>query len=117
MINELKLGNSPVLSAAIVGSATGDNTIVAAAGAGKKIRVLSYVIVAKATTTARWESGAGGTALTGQMTLVANNVVPSGFNPYGHFETAANTLLNLETSADGLYGHVAYVIVDAPPQP
>jgi hypothetical protein len=116
MINELFLGNSPVKYAAIVASSNGDNTIVAAQGAGKKIRVLEYIIVAKATTTARFESAAGGTALTGQMTLVANNIVSSGFNPYGLFETAANALLNLETSADGLYGHLAYVVVDAPAQ-
>lgn len=109
--------NTPAKFAVIAASATGDNTIVAAQGPGKKIRVLSYVIVAKATTTARFESGAGGTALSGQMTLVANNVVSSGFNPFGHVETAANELLNLETSADGLYGHVTYIVIENPSQP
>lgn len=117
MINELKVGNSPVQYAVISASGTGDNTIVAAQGAGKKIRVLEYIIVAKAATTARFESAAGGTALTGVMSLTTNNIVSSGFNPYGLFETAANALLNLETSADGLYGHLAYVVVDTPPQP
>lgn len=118
MINEIKLGNSPVLYAVIDNATSGDNTILAAAGAGKKIRVLSYVLVSAGTVTARFESGAGGTALTGQMTTAVNSVISSGFNPYGHFETAANTLLNLELSGNvSVDGHLSYVIVDAPPQP
>lgn len=111
------LQNTAVQFAVISASGVGDNTIVAAQGPRKKIRVLSYVIVAKAATTARFESGASGTALTGVMSLAINNIVQSGYTPYGHFETAANALLNLETSADGLYGHLAYVVVENPAQP
>lgn len=118
MINELKLGNSPVQFLVIDHASSGDNTLVAAQGAGKKIRVLSYVLVSAGTVTARFESGAGGTALTGQMTTAVNSVISSGFNPYGHFETAANALLNLELSgAVSVDGHLTYVVVDAPAQP
>jgi hypothetical protein len=118
MISELFLGNSPVRSLVIDHASSGDNTLVAAAGPGKKIRVLSYVLVSAGTVTARFESGAGGTALTGQMTMAVNSVIEASFNPYGHFETAANALLNLELSgAVSVDGHLTYVIVDAPPQP
>lgn len=77
---------------------SGDNTIVAAV-AGKKIRALAFVMVAAGTVLARFESGAAGTALTGQMSMVANTQVHAHFNPLGWFETAAGALLNLELSA------------------
>lgn len=84
---------------AVIDAATsGDNTLVASV-AGKKIRVLALFLVAAGTVTTRFESGAGGTALTGQMNLVANSGFSLPFNPVGWFETAATTLLNLELSA------------------
>lgn len=97
---------------AVIDDATsGDNTLVAAV-ASNKIRVLSYVLVSSGTVNVRFEDGAGGTALTGQMNLVANTGVSSGFNPYGHFETSVNTLLNLELSAAvPVDGHLTYVEV------
>lgn len=89
----------------------GDNTIIAAV-AGKKIRVLDIVIIAAGTTTVRFESGAGGTALTGQMSLVAQSGLAPGFCPVGHFETAAGSLLNLELSAAVFVdGWIVYVEV------
>lgn len=95
---------SEVKFAAIDAAASGDNTLVAAV-AGKKIRVLSLAIVAAGAVVARAESGAGGTALTGQMTLGANAVFALPFNSEGWFETAAGQLLNLElggaVSVDG----------------
>ena len=78
-------------------ASSGDNTIVAAV-TGKIIRVYQVIVVSSGTVTVRWESGAGGTALTGQMTLAANTGFSSGWCPMGHFETAASTLLNLELS-------------------
>jgi hypothetical protein len=98
---------------AIIDAATmGDNTIVAAV-ASKKIRVLAGMLVSSGTTTARFESGAGGTALTGQMNLVANSVMPLAFSPVGHFETAAATLLNLELSAAvSVDGWIVYIECD-----
>jgi len=97
---------------AIIDAATsGDNTLVAAV-AGAKIRVLAYVLVASAAVTVRFEDGAGGTALSGQMQLAANGGAVAPFSPVGWFETTANTLLNLELSgAISVDGHLIYVEV------
>ncbi len=92
----------------------GDNTIVAAV-AGKRIQVIGYTIVASGgANTVRWESGASGTALTGQMGLPINGMLVVTYNPGGCFApTATNTLLNLELSAaTSVDGHVAYVEID-----
>lgn len=98
--------------AAIAAASSGDNTLVAAV-AGKKIRVLGFFMVAAGTVTARFESAAGGAALTGQMPLAANTTVGPGYNPLGWFETVAGQLLNLELSgATAVAGAVTYVLVD-----
>lgn len=84
---------------AVIDAATaGDNTLVAAV-TNKKIRVLSAFLVAAGTVAVRFESGAGGTPLTGQMNLVANTGFVLPHNPHGWFQTADSTLLNLELSA------------------
>lgn len=94
---------------AIDAATSGDNTLLAAQGAGNKIRVHQLVLVAAGTVNVRFESGAGGTALSGQMNLVANTGFVLPYSPIGWFETAANTLLNLELSAaisvDGVCGY------------
>lgn len=97
---------------AIIDAATsGDNTLVAAV-ASKKIRVLSLYLVAAGSVNVRFESGAGGTALSGQMNLVVNTGFVLPFNPLGWFETASNTLLNLELSgAVSVDGGLVYVEV------
>jgi len=97
--------------AAIAASSSGDNTLVAAVS-GKKIRVLSYTLVAAGAVTCRFEDGAGGTAKSGVMSFGANGGVSVPFSPLGHFETTANTLLNLELGgAVSVAGHVCYVEV------
>lgn len=98
---------------AIIDAATsGDNTLLAAQGAGNKIRVTSLMLVSAGTVNVRFESGAGGTALTGQMNLVANTGFVLPHNPCGWFETAANTLLNLELSgAVSVDGCFSYIVV------
>lgn len=97
---------------AIIDAATsGDNTLLSAV-VGKKIRVLALFLVAAGTVNVRFESGAGGTALTGQMNLIANTGFVLPFNPAGWFETASNTLLNLELSgAVSVDGSLVYVEV------
>lgn len=93
-------------------ASSGDNTLLAAQGSGNIIRVHQLVLVASAAVTVRFESGAGGTALTGQMQLAANSGFVLPYSPIGWFQTAANTLLNLElsgaTSVDGCF---AYTVV------
>lgn len=90
---------------------SGNNTLVAAV-AGKKIRVLLLVLVAAGTVNVRLESGADGTAMTGQINLVVNTGFAPGFCPVGHFETAVGALLNLELSAAiSVDGWLVYVEV------
>lgn len=97
--------------AAIAAASSGDNTLIAAV-VSKKIRVLSYALVAAGAVTCRFEDGAGGTAKSGQMALAANGVLSVPFSPVGHFETTANTLLNLELGgAVSVAGHICYVEV------
>jgi len=84
---------------AIIDAATsGDNTIVAAV-TNKKIRVLSLFLVSAGTVNVRFESGASGTALTGQMNLIANTGFVLPHNPHGWFQSGESALLNLELSA------------------
>lgn len=97
--------------APIDAATSGDNTIVAAV-ASKKIRVLSAFLVNghTAAQTVRFESGASGTALTGQMVLPANGGFVLPHNPHGWFETTAGALLNLElagaTTVDGAISYI-----------
>ncbi len=98
--------------AIIDGAASGDNTLVAAVS-GKKIRVLSLFGVASGAVVVRFESGASGTALTGQMNVGANGNVTMPFNPEGWFETVAAALLNMELGgAVSFDGCLTYVLVD-----
>lgn len=103
--------NDDYLYAVIDDASSGDNTLIAAV-ASRKIRVLAYTIISGGTVTARFESGAAGTALSGQMSLVAQTPIVAPFNPAGHFETAANALLNLELGgAVSVDGHLTYILV------
>lgn len=94
------------------GATSGDNEIIAAVS-GKKIRVVNGLLVMTGTAvTIRFESGAGGTALTGQMQPAAGNILPFGYCPVGHFETAAGSALNMELSgAQSVDGWVTYIEV------
>lgn len=97
--------------AVINAASSGDNTIISAV-VGKKIRVLSYTLITADAVDVRWESGAGGTALSGVMSFGANGGVSPAFDPTGHFETASNTLLNMELSAAvQVSGHLKYIEV------
>jgi hypothetical protein len=92
-------------------SSSGDNTLVSAV-ADKKIRVVALFLVAGGTVNVRFEDGAGGSALTGQMNLVANTGFCLPYNPVGWFETGVNTLLNLELSAaESVDGSLTYIEV------
>lgn len=102
----------PRVYADINDAVSGNNTIIAAQGAGKKILITSVVIVSDGTVDVRFESTAGGAALTGQIPLQAREGF-SANDPYGLFETAANALLNLELSAAvNVHGWVAGHVID-----
>ena len=99
-----------VKRAAIDAASSGDNTLVAAV-TGKKIRVLALAITMTGTAvTIRFEDGAGGTALTGQMQPTQGQTVTLPFNPVGWFETSATTLLKLELGgAQSVDGVLVYI--------
>jgi hypothetical protein len=109
--NQLTVAAVPVTVkfAAIDAATSGNNTLLAAVSA-RKIRVVSLFLVSAGTVTVRFESGADGGALTGQMNLVANTGFVLPYNPAGWFETASNTLLNLElsgaVSVDGSFSYI-----------
>lgn len=76
----------------------GDNELVAAVPLAK-IRVYCLKLVSRGTVLARLESGAGGTALTGQQSMAANTGWVLDWCPDGWVETAIGESLNLELSA------------------
>lgn len=96
---------------AVIDTAASPDTTLLAAVSGKKIRVLALHLTASGgANTVRFESGTGGTALTGQKSMAANAELVLPFCPVGWFETAAATLLNIElsaaTSVDGGFTYV-----------
>lgn len=100
--------NPPLVNVSINAGSSGDNTLLAAV-ANRRIIVHQLFIVAAGAVNVRFESGAGGTALTGQMPLVASSGFVLPFSEAGWFETAAGVLLNLELSgAVGVHGCFKY---------
>ena len=92
---------------------TGDNTLIAAS-AGFKMRVLALYGTADVAGTVRFESGTGGTALTGQVNVADTGGFVLPFNPVGWFETddGDDELLNLELTTSGNFdGCLVYVEV------
>lgn len=98
---------------AVIDHAVSGNNMLVTAVTGKKIRVLSYAFIVAAAVTVRFESGADGTALTGQMQFAANGGISCPFNEAGWFETGVSALLNLELSgAISVDGHLSYIEID-----
>ncbi len=103
-------GGHAYKSVALNVAASGDNTIIAAPGAGQRIKVYAILLTVGGTVNARWESGTGGTALTGITELQAREGYAISVQPPAFlFECAVNALLNLELSAavnaDGLVSY------------
>lgn len=95
----------------------GDNVIVPAV-ANKRIRMVSYVLVAAGAVTARWKDGAS-INLSGAMSLITG--VPVSTQPpdegmggqYGHFETSPGNVLVLSLGGNvQVSGHLAYVVAN-----
>lgn len=111
--NQMTAGGTVVTPkfAVIAASSSGNNTLVAAV-TSKKIRVLAAAFTANGTVNAKFQSGAGGTDLTGLFYMVVNTGGVLPFNPAGWFETASNTLLNLNLSAAvAVGGSLTYIEV------
>jgi hypothetical protein len=95
--------------AAIALSSSGNTTVVAAV-TSKKIRVLSLWMVANGTVNVKFQTGTGGTDLTGLAYLVVNTGMVLPFNPAGWFETGSGVLLNANLSAAiAVGGSLSYV--------
>ena len=90
-----------VIKTKVVNLASGSATDVEAIGlvAGKKIVVINFYLVVEESTSIGFKSG-GSTALTGLMIQAAKGVYNAGYNPDGHFQTAAGEALNIACGAD-----------------
>ena len=98
---EDRAARGTIVRAAVSGATSGDNTLVVAAADGIKTKVLGLYLRVAGSVNIRFESGAGGTALTGLMTFNAAGEDlnwPLAMPGYHWIETAANTLLNMELS-------------------
>jgi len=95
--------------AVIAAASAGDNELVPLVAA-KKIRVIAAVLVASGgANSARYESDASGTALTGVMDIADNGQLILPFNGDGWFETVAGESLNLElANATSVAGCLVY---------
>lgn len=95
--------------AAISATASGD-TVVVAADTNRKIKVVSYVLVAAAAVSVKFKNGS--TDVTGAMPLGVNGGVAATGQPSSHLlETAANTALNINLSgATTVAGHISYFL-------
>ncbi len=78
-----------------ISSAAGDATLVAAQAAGVRIRVLGFALAAAAPAVVTFQSGTGGAALTGAMSLTTGVPFWVEASAFGILQTAAATLLNL----------------------
>ena len=87
-------------SAVIDETNTADKEIVAAVS-GVIINVHAFVITATAAGTYRFESGAGGTALTGVMNFNTDDTIVFPFSEVPWFATAAGSSLSMELADTG----------------
>jgi len=100
--------------AAINDAGSGDNEIIAAQAAGKRIAVWAILVVSDGTTDVRFEDGAAGAAFTGQVPLQARegySISAGGLVPL--FVGSAATALNMElTAAVNVHGFVSFTVMD-----
>lgn len=107
----LDLNQFNIVSDPINASSSGDNTVIAASP-GRQIWVLSWFLIAGGTANVTWQDGAGGTALTGPIPLIANTGVACQHNPASWFQTSTGNLLNLSLSAGvQVSGVLTYILV------
>jgi len=98
---------------AVIDAATSGNNEIIAAKQGSKFRIISCLLIASSDVLARFESGADGTAKTGQMDLTANSGFSLNENRSGWFETDKGESLNLELSgAVSVDGCLSYIEIE-----
>lgn len=101
---------APVNFAVISTASAGANTLVAAV-TGKRIRVISYALVAAGAVSVNFENGT--TDITGVLPLAANSGLSfPGTESGPAFETSPGALLGLTLSgAVQVSGHLTYILV------
>ena len=93
-------------------AASGDNTIVAAQGAGKRIAVFGYALQGGGTVTAKFTDGAGGTQLSMAWSFAVRERTGSPLGRYPLWIGAANTALILNLSGATAVGcEVTYLVL------
>lgn len=80
----------------VTASALGNTQIVAAQGAGIRIRVLSLFLIATLATSIKFQSDTSDISALFPVGVNGGMVVP--YNPHGWFQTAANAALNINLS-------------------
>ena len=112
MIESSSMGVSGVARTpgfAVIAASSQDNVIVSAV-VGRRIRVISMDIMAQVAVNARFQSGTGGTNLTGFSFIGGSGGLVRPFNPAGWFQTATSTLLSLNlTAATSVGGCLTYL--------
>jgi hypothetical protein len=96
------------ITATFTNATSGTALQVVAAGAGSKIRVISYMGIAKSGADIVFKDNA--TELTGWKYLTTNTGWVSNYNPLGHFETAAGGSVCLISNSTGsVSGEMRYI--------
>ena len=104
----MALGKIEYKTAAINAAASGDREAVAAVS-GAIINVHGYVIKTDGTGGAfRWESAAGGTALSGVMILEVAGQIICPFSEVPWFSAAVGVALSMEVGTGDIDGHIIY---------
>ena len=89
----------------------GDQTIVAADTANRKIRVVRYFLSAAIASTAVFKTSTGGVAISGVKNMAANGgAAGSEAAVFGHFETLPGDGLVLNTSAGSVGWDIDYTL-------
>jgi len=83
-------------------TASGDTEVVAAQGAGIRIRVLAYSFVSDASVTAKFRSATS--SISSGKPVSANGGVVAAEAPHGWFQTSANQALNINLSGTANVG-------------
>lgn len=97
-----------LLFVAIAQAVAGTTQLVAAQGAGLKVKVVSYVFMLSLAGTAKFTGTAD---LTGAFDVAASGGVSAVGQPSAHlFETAANAALSIVTTIGAARGHLSYFV-------
>ena len=97
-----------------INAASGSTTTIVAATAGSTVRVVALYLVANIAGTIVFQDGAGGTNLTGIISLPATGGFALQYCPVGWFETqTVNTVLNASVATStAVSGGIVYQIIE-----